>query len=163
MMVMFIFIMQSNFGLCNTIKDVEISKHRKEISHVLKKYISLSKEENKNLTELLLFTVAVESDFSDERGNTWFQIQKKTERYIMNKQDKNLRVKLQKLQTKNENHYYMVVAGLYWVYHLDKNKIKIPKHSDRYTQAVLWKKYYNTAAGKGTVKGAYKKGTKYLG
>lgn len=145
----------------NNINKVDIESHRKEIHAVLDKHLDLSHRETRRMTELLLFTAAVESDFK-KSGNAWFQVQKRTERYIIDQQDKEIQKNLKNLKKSNEHKYYIVLAGLLYKYSMGKG-MQLPKHDDRYGQAVVWKKYYNTTAGKGTVKGAYQKGVKYLG
>lgn len=144
------------------INKVDIESHRKEIHAVLDKHLDLSRRETRRMTELLLFTAAVESDFRQNGGNVWFQVQKRTERYIIDQQDKEIQKDLKKLKKSNEHKYYIVLAGLVYKYSMDRG-MQLPKHDDRYGQAVVWKKWYNTKAGKGTVKGAYRKGVKYLG
>lgn len=141
--------------------NINIESHRKEIYAVLDKHLDLSHRETRRMTELLLFTAAVESDFR-QNGNVWFQVQKRTERYIIDQQDKERKKDLKNLKESNEHKYYIVLAGLVYKYNM-KRGMELPKHNDRYGQAVVWKKYYNTKAGKGTVKGAYQKGVKYLG
>lgn len=142
--------------------NVNIESHRKEIYAVLDKHLDLSSHrETRRMTELLLFTAAVESDFR-QNGNVWFQVQKRTERYIIDQQDKKRKKDLRNLKESNEHKYYIVLAGLIYKYNMKQCGMELPRHDDRYGQAVVWKKYYNTKAGKGTVKGAYKKGIKYL-
>lgn len=141
--------------------NINIESHRKEIYAVLDKHLDLSRRETRRMTELLLFTAAVESDFR-QNGNVWFQVQKRTERYIIDQQDKEIQKDLKKLKKSNEHKYYIVLAGLVYKYSMDRG-MQLPRHNDRYGQAVVWKKWYNTSSGKGTVKGAYKKGVKYLG
>ena len=141
--------------------NINIESHRKEIYVVLDKHLNLSRHETRRMTELLLFTAAVESDFR-QNGNVWFQVQKRTERYIIDQQDKEIQKDLKNLKKSNEHKYYIVLAGLLYKYSMGKG-MQLPKHDDRYGQAVVWKKWYNTKAGKGTVKGAYRKGVKYLG
>lgn len=141
-------------------QDLNIEKHRHEIYSVISEYMDLTKTERKRLTEMLLFCAAVESDFDKKKSNKWFQIQKTTEKYILNKLDN--KEDLIKLKKNNKHHYYIVVAGEFWKYHLNKNKIKLPKRGEFYAQAILWKKIYNTHKGKGTVRGAYVKAKKYL-
>lgn len=143
------------------INKVDIESHRKEIHAVLDKHLDLSHRETRRMTELLLFTAAVESDFK-KSGNVWFQVQKRTERYIIDQQDKEIQKDLKNLKKSNEHKYYIVLAGLVYKYSMGRG-MQLPKHNDRYGQAIVWKKWYNTSAGKGTVKGAYKKGVKYLG
>lgn len=142
--------------------NINIESHRKEIYAVLDKHLDLSHRETRRMTELLLFTAAVESDFK-KSGNVWFQVQKRTEHYIIDQQDKKRKKDLRNLKESNEHKYYIVLAGLIYKYNMKQCGMELPKHNDRYGQAVVWKKYYNTKAGKGTVKGAYKKGIKYLG
>ena len=152
----------NSISYANNISAIKLESHRKEIHAAIDKHLDLSYRETRQMTELLLFTAAVESDFK-ESGNVWFQVQRRTERYIINQQDTEMQKKLKNLKKSNEHKYYIVLAGLVYKYSMENSKMKLPKHDDRYGQAVVWKKYYNTSAGKGTVKGAYKKGVKYLG
>jgi len=123
---------------------------------------------NQTAKELLLLTVAVESDCGANTESLngsigWFQILpstlKETEKWAKTHM---LEWKLKKLREKSEIHYHAAIARIYYFKcKMDLPKVKWVKNGRGKMDelsiseiAKFWKKFYNTCEGSGTVKTA---------
>lgn len=126
---------------------------------------------NKQLIDLLLGTLAVESDFGKNFGDQKydcgaFQINKNTRKYILTKlitRYKKAEKVLQVYQSRYKNchlilEYQIILATIYYHSRVDYAKLK----GDVWSLAWTWKKHYNTILGRGTTTQFVKKYKKYV-
>lgn len=155
-------------GVANT------NQYRKLFKTILEDSKIFDKKEIDQYVELLLMTAQVESNFGNlvkqKNGPAlgWFQMEPTTEKDIYEnylkynkkilevvenyKHKQNIKG-VSELQTNIA--YSVIMCAIH--YKRYSKKFKLPQIDDRTGQAQIWKKYYNTMHGKGTIEKAVSK------
>lgn len=148
---------------------VDYKQYKKLFKSILIESKIFTNDEVDKYVGLLLITAQVESDFGrlvqQKKGPAlgWFQMEPNTEKDIWDNYLK-YNPKYQKVvsglrhnkslaisELKTNIAYATIMAALQYKRYVDIGKIKLPNENDKSEQAKIWKKYYNTHKGKGTI------------